>query len=59
MSIKDKLEACIVALEEAKADAEKFDKGMTGAPGTRVRKVAMDSKKALDDVRKAVLEGRK
>lgn len=59
MSLVGKLEETIAALEAAKADAEKFDKGMTGAPGTRVRKVAMDAKKSMDDLRKSVLDGRK
>jgi hypothetical protein len=58
MSVSEQIEAAIQSLEELRADAEKVDKGMAGAPGTRVRKVAMTIKKSMDDVRKGVLEVR-
>ena len=58
MSVSEQIEETIKALEELKADAEKVDKGMTGAPGTRVRKIAMAVKKNMDEVRKSVLAAR-
>ena len=58
MTVTEQLEAAIKALEELRSDAEKVDKGMAGAPGTRVRKTAMTVKKAMDGVRKGVLEVR-
>ena len=58
MSVSEQIEETIKALEELKADAEKVDKGMTGAPGTRVRKIAMTVKKNMDEVRKSVLAAR-
>ncbi len=58
MSVTEQIEAAIAELEALKADAEKVDKGMAGAPGTRIRKAAMVVKKAMDGVRKGVLEAR-
>jgi|TARA_R110000824_G_scaffold156625_1_gene329785 hypothetical protein len=58
MSVSEQIEAAIEALQELKSDAEKVDKGMAGAPGTRIRKVAMTIKKSMDGVRKGVLEAR-
>ena len=58
MTVSEQLDAAIQALEELKADAEKVDKGMAGAPGTRIRKAAMGIKKSMDEVRKSVLEVR-
>ncbi len=58
MNVSEQIEAAIEALQALKADAEKVDKGMAGAPGTRIRKVAMTIKKSMDGVRKGVLEAR-
>ena len=58
MSVAANLEAIIASLQEAKSDAEKCDKGQAGAPGTRVRKAAMEATKSLGELRKAVLAAR-
>ena len=36
--------------------ASKVDSGKTGAPGTRLRKVAGDAQNGLQDLKKKVLE---
>ena len=59
MSIEDKLDGLITLLSEAKEDAEKCDKGKTGSPGTRLRKVAQEVKRGLDDIRRGVIDARK
>jgi hypothetical protein len=59
MSVEAHLRAAISKLEEALEDAAKIDKGKSGQPGTRVRKVAQEVKSDLDEVRKMVLEARK
>ncbi len=56
--VSDRINAVIEALEAVKDDAGKVDNGMAGAPGRRVRKAAMETKKAMDEVRKLVLEAR-
>lgn len=58
MSISEQIESAIAALESLRPDADKVDKGMTGAPGTRVRKTAMEIKKSMDSIRKAVISAR-
>ena len=58
MNVSEQIEEAIKSLQELQSDAEKVDKGMAGAPGTRVRKVAMGIKKSMDEVRKGVLEAR-
>jgi hypothetical protein len=59
MSITEKLDALIADLQAVRPDAEKVDKGKTGAPGTRLRKVAGTTQRGLKDLRAAVLEVRK
>ena len=59
MSIEEKLDGLIQLLTEAKDDASKCDKGKAGSPGTRLRKVAQEAKRGLDEIRKEVLEARK
>ena len=59
MSITEQLDALIADLQAARIDAEKVDKGKTGAPGTRLRKVAGATQKGLKDLRASVLEVRK
>ena len=54
-----RLDAVIANLQEARADAEKCDKGKTGAPGTRVRKITGKGAFDLKEIRKAVIEARK
>ncbi len=58
MTIEDQLNASIASLEEARADAAKIDKGKTGAPGARLRKVALQVKNEMGELRKAVLATR-
>ena len=58
MSIADKIDALIENLNAARADAEKVDSGTAGTPGTRLRKVAQETKKTLDEIRKDVLAAR-
>jgi len=53
------LDAIILTLTEARDDAEKVDKGQSGAPGTRLRKAASTSSEALKNLRASVLEARK
>lgn len=53
------IDALILALQEAREDAAKVDAGKTGSPGTRVRKVAQDAKKSLDELRKSIVALRK
>ena len=54
----DKLREILELLTDALADSEKFDRGMD-APGTRLRKKAMDASKLLKDLRQMVLDTRK
>jgi hypothetical protein len=58
MTVTEQIDEAIKALQELQSDADKVDKGMAGAPGTRIRKVAMTIKKSMDSVRKGVLEAR-
>ena len=51
--IKQNLEQIVNALQEALADADKFDEG-NAAAGRRVRKAAQDARTALFDLRKQV-----
>lgn len=53
------IDALILTLQEAREDAAKVDAGKTGSPGTRVRKVAQEAKKSLDELRKSVVALRK
>jgi len=55
MSMLSDLQAVLDNLQEAVADADKFDKG-NGAAGTRLRKTAMNARNALQDLRKNVQE---
>ena len=59
MSVTAKLDALIAELQAARPDAEKVDKGKTGAPGTRLRKIAGSTQKGLKELRAHVLEVRK
>jgi len=52
--IKEQLEEVLAALEEALADADKFDRGNASA-GKRLRKVAVDQMKALKELRAEVM----
>ena len=54
----DKLREILDLLTNAIADSEKFDRGMD-APGTRLRKKAMEASKLLKELRQAVLDMRK
>jgi len=54
----EKLREILDLLTVAVADSEKFDRGMD-APGTRLRKKAMDASKLLKDLRQHVLDVRK
>ncbi len=54
----EKLREILDLLTDAVADSEKFDRGMD-APGTRLRKKAMDATKLLKELRQAVLDIRK
>ncbi len=56
MTCVEQIEALIQNLEAAKDDASKVDSGKTGAPGTRLRKVAGDAQNGLQDLKKKVLE---
>mgnify|MGYP003640228575 CR=1 len=53
------IDAAILILQEARADADKCDKGKMGAPGTRLRKTAQDIAKRMKDLRADVLSSRK
>ena len=55
----EQLDSVIATLNAAKEDAEKFDGGKTGTPGTRLRKSATESQKALASLKKSVGEIRK
>ena len=57
--ITPRLNSIIEALVEARDDAEKIDKGKTGAPGTRLRKVALNAQKQLQTLRNEVIDTRK
>lgn len=59
MSLEEKLDGIIALLAEAKEDASKCDKGKTGSPGTRLRKVSQEAKRGLDELRREVIEARK
>jgi hypothetical protein len=59
MSISESLDSIIAQLTEARADAEKCDKGKVGAPGTRVRKAATAAQEALKTLRAQVITERK
>lgn len=54
--IEAKIQAIITKLNGTLDDARKVDAGKTGAPGTRVRAVALDVTKDLKDIRVAVSE---
>lgn len=56
-TVSESLEQIIQTLREAEADAEKFDGGVD-APGTRVRKAAMEASKALKSLRAQVSDVR-
>ena len=53
--IREQLEAVLAALDEAMADADKFDRGNASA-GKRLRKVAVDQMKALKALRSEVMD---
>jgi len=53
----EKLREILDLLTQAVADSEKFDRGMD-APGTRLRKKAMEASKLLKELRRAVLDER-
>ena len=53
----EKLRDILELLTQAVADSEKFDRGMD-APGTRLRKKAMEASKLLKELRQAVLDER-
>ena len=53
----EKLREVLDLLTQAVADSEKFDRGMD-APGTRLRKKAMEASKLLKELRQAVLDER-
>ena len=55
MSILEKLQRTIKALDDRKLDARKFDEGNTAA-GVRVRVAAMEAIKALKECRKDIQE---
>lgn len=55
MSTLETLDTVIEALQAARTDAEKFDKGNSSA-GTRLRKAAQDGKAALHALRGKVQE---
>jgi len=55
----EQVDAVIATLNAAKEDAAKFDGGKTGTPGTRLRKAATESQKALASLKKSVSEVRK
>jgi hypothetical protein len=50
----EQIDAVIATLNAAKEDASTFDGGKTGLPGTRLRKAATDSQKALGAIKKGV-----
>ncbi len=54
-----KLNAIILLLQDARNDALKVDKGKTGSPGTRLRKVAWEATSHLKSLRSDVLARRK
>ena len=54
-----RVDAIIETLQAAREDAEKCDKGKTGAPGTRLRTAAAKASSDLKSLRAAVLESRK
>jgi hypothetical protein len=56
MTITARIDLIIADLSNLKADAEKCDSGMAGAPGTRIRKAASQITKDLKDLRVAVIE---
>jgi len=58
MSVEAHLRSIIAKLEEACEDASKVDKGKSGQPGTRIRKIAQEIKDELTEVRKEVLAAR-
>ena len=58
MTLTKSLDIIIATLLEARADAEKYDSGKLGAPGTRVRKVATGAQASLKDLRALVINGR-
>lgn len=59
MSTITHIEALITNLTLMKEDAEKFDKGMVGAPGTRIRKEAQSVIGGLKTLRAAISDARK
>ena len=54
----EKLREVLDLLTDAVTDSEKFDRGMD-APGTQLRKKAMDASKLLKELRQSVLDIRK
>tara|TARA_A100001515_G_scaffold134437_1_gene124467 strand:- start:7263 stop:7448 length:186 start_codon:yes stop_codon:yes gene_type:complete len=52
--IREQLEEILAALEEAMADADKFDRGNASA-GKRLRKVAVEQMKALKQLRAEIM----
>ena len=54
----EQIDSVIANLNAAKEDAAKFDGGKTGVPGTRLRKAATESQKALAALKKSVGEVR-
>lgn len=58
MTIRERIYAIIAKLQAVLPDADKVDAGKTGAPGTRVRKVAQEAKRDLDAMRRDVVAAR-
>jgi len=58
MSIRMRIDQIISKLTDARADADKIDAGKSGAPGTRVRKVAQEVKAELDALRRDIVNAR-
>jgi len=59
MTFIEKLDAIIAELTAFREDAEKIDKGKTGAPGTRLRKATSSAQVGLRELRAQVIEARK
>lgn len=59
MTLTEHIDSTIALLQASREDAEKFDGGKVGAPGTRVRKTAGEVGKALREIKAHVLAQRK
>ena len=61
MTLSQKIDSLVILLQEAKADADKFESGARGAnpAGTRLRKVAQTVSKELAGLRKSISETKK